>query len=466
MAEGRDTVLFQRTAQLVDKQSSLDGTFIISHQNVHWKPSTAGSAQDINLSPTGIANQQRAKRKPVLRLVPHHGSPMIFQFASETERDEALDILAPLISSTASSQQPSSGSPRKRSAAAGSASSSSKSHPAGPSGPDAKLKEKLLADNKDLKALYDELMRLGAVSDAEFWATRQHLLSRTRSTDTKSQRKGLGSTMLTDLGSSDGTTNRVKLHITPEMVLQIFAEKPEVHKCYLDNVPHIMSNEEFWKKYGRYEWARRMKQLNKRGTQVHLSVEDQENLEMFERYRRSGEAERETRRQARRALPVVNLAADDYDALTGRGTGFGTAFNGGREGQLGLSESTAASDIIRDVNSHAAVVLDGIDAAPSEDVGQVAAALAKMGRSKAEAKSSDWDQENHRRWAETSRREARSLTDLGGNASAEAEQLNIEDPRRYFLGADSRKGSEGRAAAAEEVAVRGVGALLEGMDFR
>lgn len=49
---------------------------------------------------------------------------------------------------------------------------------------------------------------------------------------------------------------------------------------------------------------------------------------------------------------------------------------------MGLSKASAALDIIRDVNRHAAVVLDGIDAAPSSDTGAVAAALAKSEQQK------------------------------------------------------------------------------------
>lgn len=46
--------------------------------------------------------------------------------------------------------------------------------------------------------------------------------------------------------------------------------------------------------------ARRIKQLNKQGKQnVHLSVEDQENLEMFERFRKTVESEQEARKLVR-----------------------------------------------------------------------------------------------------------------------------------------------------------------------
>jgi transcription initiation factor TFIIH subunit 1 len=133
--------------------------------------------------------------------------------------------------------------------------------------------------------------------------------------------------------------------------------------------------------------------------------------------------------QARQALPTVNLAADGYDVLGG---GYGIAFNGGKEGATGLSKASAAADIIRDVNRHAEVVLNGIDAAPSSDTGAVASALAKAEQSKVRQEDADWDKSNHEKWAEAARQEGRGLSDLRAKEELQAEALSIQDPRRYF----------------------------------
>eukprot|EP00873_Tetraselmis_striata_P022489 jgi/Tetstr1/442753/TSEL_030841.t2 len=415
--EARDTTLVTKAAQLVMKPDNIDGTLTVSHQYVRWVAATAGKAQPIALSVALITGQQRAKGKPFLRIVSSSGSPVIFQFSSEADRDAAVDILAPLTSG---------GKPAPTAAG-------EKPGRVKITGADAALKEKLLAHDRDLKALYDQIIQQGVLTDAEFWAGRQHLLNKAKGSDLSAQKAGLSTTMLADVQpSADGQTNRVTFRITPEMVPQIFSEKPEVHRCYLANVPHTLTEQEFWGKYARYEWARRIRQLNRKAEKkdtIHLSVEDQENLEMFQQFRKSEQTEKEARLKARQALPAVNLAADGYDALS---SGYGMAFNGGKEGMMGLSKASAALDIIRDVNRHAAVVLDGIDAAPSSDTGAVAAALAKSEQQKMGQDDPDWDKTNHEKWAAATLQEGRALEDLAGRQGLPAEPLSIQDPRRYF----------------------------------
>lgn len=80
-----------------------------------------------------------------------------------------------------------------------------------------------------MKALYDQIIQQGVLTDAEFWAGRQHLLNKAKGSDLNAQKAGLSTTMLADVQpSADGQTNRVTFRITPEMVPQIFSEKPEV----------------------------------------------------------------------------------------------------------------------------------------------------------------------------------------------------------------------------------------------
>ncbi|XP_071717427.1 general transcription and DNA repair factor IIH subunit TFB1-1-like [Rutidosis leptorrhynchoides] len=49
--------------------------------------------------------------------------------------------------------------------------------------------------------------------------------------------------------ASDGQSNRVTFSLTPEMIHQIFAEKPAVRQAYLSFVPRKMKEKEFWTKY-------------------------------------------------------------------------------------------------------------------------------------------------------------------------------------------------------------------------
>mmetsp|Transcript_31576 Transcript_31576/g.89667 ORF Transcript_31576/g.89667 Transcript_31576/m.89667 type:complete len:606 (+) Transcript_31576:109-1926(+) len=459
MSEGRDTTLLARPAELVRKPANVPGKLTVSHQQVRWVPTVGGSAQEIALKVSNIAGQQRAKGKPFLRFQLASGSPVVFVFSSEVDRDAAVDILAPLINKKASPSAAPSG---QKGSAGGQAKLS---------GSDGSLKEKILAEDRDMKALYDQLMQQGVISDAEFWATRQRLLIKAKAGDRPAQKPGLSTSMVTDIRpTADGQSSTVKISISPELMPQLFAERREVHRCYLANVPQNMTDGEFWHKFGRYEWARRMRQLSKRNKEMvnRMSVEDQEILEMFERFKDTEESKDEARRLARQAPPTVNLAANTYDDLGGA-SGFGTAFNGGKEGGRGLVETTAASDIIRDLNRHAAVVLDGIEAGASKDIGELASVLAKAARSKVRQQGDDWDKANHDRWAAISEREGHALLDLQTDRGLGVESLNIADPRKYFEGGPSEGGGNDSAPKAEvqqDVAKHGVGVLLDGLNPR
>lgn len=51
--------------------------------------------------------------------------------------------------------------------------------------------------------------------------------------------------------ADDGT---MKLQLTRANRAQVFAQKPHVRRAYIANVPHIMTKEQFWMKYCRWEF--------------------------------------------------------------------------------------------------------------------------------------------------------------------------------------------------------------------
>ena len=48
---------------------------------------------------------------------------------------------------------------------------------------------------------------------------------------------------------------QVTMAITPQFVQQVFAEKPHVHRAYIENVPHAMDAEMFWTRFAKHEIA-------------------------------------------------------------------------------------------------------------------------------------------------------------------------------------------------------------------
>ena len=41
--------------------------------------------------------------------------------------------------------------------------------------------------------------------------------------------------------------------ITPQFIQQVFAEKPHVHRAFVENVPQKMDEKEFWTRFAKHE---------------------------------------------------------------------------------------------------------------------------------------------------------------------------------------------------------------------
>jgi hypothetical protein len=120
---------------------------------------------------------------------------------------------------------------------------------------DARRKTNLLEADIELRQQYNELVRGGVITDDEFWSSRRYLLSEEENRDI-SQRKGMVSALLTE---RTGMTASRKIQLTPEIITEIFQTDPVVKLVYEERVPHILSEEEFWKQYFMSEFFTRDK---------------------------------------------------------------------------------------------------------------------------------------------------------------------------------------------------------------
>ncbi|CUA66882.1 General transcription factor IIH subunit 1 [Rhizoctonia solani] len=93
------------------------------------------------------------------------------------------------------------------------------------------LRKSVLLKRLDLAALHRELVITGSLSEAEFWAGREHLLSAEESLER--QRKGRPTQMLELRGAGTNEKGDIKITITPERAQQIFIEYPVVKRLYL-----------------------------------------------------------------------------------------------------------------------------------------------------------------------------------------------------------------------------------------
>ncbi|KAJ2739543.1 RNA polymerase II transcription factor B subunit 1 [Coemansia sp. BCRC 34301] len=109
-----------------------------------------------------------------------------------------------------------------------------------------KLRQEVLSKNAELAKLHKSLVLSGLVPEDEFWSTRKHILE-TQAIQSQ-LRKGESSTWL-DLAPTTQESGNFKYTITPSVARRIFKEFPQVKRAYIENVPHRISEKQFWKSF-------------------------------------------------------------------------------------------------------------------------------------------------------------------------------------------------------------------------
>lgn len=308
------------------------------------------------------AGQQQAPGKPLLRIL-SSAEPLGLSFLSEADKSEVLEFMKQLT-------------PAGPSAAAASTA---------PGLPTAAQKRDLFANDKDLEALYNQLVVSGILAEADFWRTRSSALGRFGApggaAPAPKQRSGLSSVMHEVERLHDGSTERVNIHLTAADIRTIFVERPEVHRAFLAKVPHEIPEAEFWQRYFKLEYkkAARRKRLAAAGR---VGVTDDKLLDadddLFAPFRQQLAEQEAVAASAKiRAVdPTVNLVAEVGDhfssGLLGVGQGAAADASPPTAGAALLIESLA-----RDLNRHSAQVLGGaIEGLADDGGGGDAAAIA------------------------------------------------------------------------------------------
>ena len=79
----------------------------------------------------------------------------------------------------------------------------------------------------------------------------------------KDQRVGLASTLMPDILEGHQDSNTVSLR--PELIEQIFAERPHVKEAYRRHVPADLDEKEFWVRYCKHQEAIKAREMQSRG---------------------------------------------------------------------------------------------------------------------------------------------------------------------------------------------------------
>ncbi|KAG5550937.1 hypothetical protein RHGRI_009381 [Rhododendron griersonianum] len=274
----------------------------------------------------------------------------------------------------------------------------------------------------ELQKLHKQFVLGGVLTEAEFWATRKKLLNGDTSKVTR-QRAGFKSALLSDVKpSADGRSNRVTFNLTPEIIHQIFAEKPAVHRAYLKFVPNKMTEKDFWTKYCRAEYLHSTKNA------VAAAAEAAEDEELAVFLKHDDVWASEARHKIRRVDPTLDMEADegdDYIHLPDHGMS--------RDGSDYATDSQYDEyrrSLSQVLNRHGAVVLEGrsIDVELG-DTRSVAEALARSKQVELANGASDGmvNQERLERISQLA-----EIEDLQASRDLPLAPLFIKDPREYF----------------------------------
>ncbi|XP_042522466.1 general transcription factor IIH subunit 1-like [Dipodomys spectabilis] len=209
------------------RQKKKDGVLYLMEERIAWAPEGKDSFTishryaDINcqkISPEGKAKIQ-------LQLVLHSGDTIDFHFSNEStavkERDAVKELLQHLLPKF------------KRKATK-------------------KLegKTRMLQEDPALFQLYKDLVVSQVISAEEFWAN--HLgvdATDSSSTSHHKQDVGVSAAFLADVQPQTDDCNRLRFNLTSDNIESIFKTYPAVKKKYVENVPHHISEKEFWARF-------------------------------------------------------------------------------------------------------------------------------------------------------------------------------------------------------------------------
>ncbi|KAL6857033.1 hypothetical protein ACP4OV_018415 [Aristida adscensionis] len=401
------------------KDPGTPGVLRMNEDKFTFTPNDPRSAMKLNVDFRSIKGHKFNKvdggKPPLLNLSKDSdkGGGYIFEFDNVANRDLSRDFVARVLGKHQGLVPPRPIVPPENSVAS--------TGPEQLSAAEVERRMKLLREDSELQKLHKKFVLGNILQESEFWATRKNLLDDEANKASK-QRPGFKSAMLADVRpSADGRTNKVTFNLTTEIIHQIFAEKPAVHRAFLDFVPKKMSEKDFWTKYCRAEYLLRTKNT------VAAAAEAAEDEELAVFLKNDDILAKEAKFKIKRVDPTLDMeadAGDDYIHLPDHGI-----LRDGSKETVDTDSELARRTLSQDLNRHAAVVLEGRSSdVELTDTKTVAEALA---RSKKEPSSTNIvDDANHERSVKVAR--MTEIEDLQAPRSLPYAPLSIKDPRDYF----------------------------------
>lgn len=408
------------------KEPGIPGVLMMAEERFVFTPNDPRSGSKLDVDFRSIKGHKFSKdgsKQALLNLTQdaEKGGGYIFEFDNFSDRNVCRDFVGKVLGqlqSIISSVQNDKPNPPKDKPNPDKAATSVSSEQL--STTEVQRRMKLLQEDSELQKLHKEFVISGVLTESEFWATRKNLLD----DDTHGkQRTGFKSAMLADVRPEpDGRSNKVTFSLTPEIIHQIFAEKPAVRRSFLECVPSKMTEKQYWRKYCRAEYLH----WTKNSVAAAAEAAEDEELAMFLKH--DDILANEVRRKIRRVDPTLDMEADlgdDYLHLPDHGI-----LRDGSKETVDTENDLSKRTLSQDLNRHAAVVLEG--SALDVELGDSRAVAEALARSKQAEMSTDVSDEtvNLERSGRVSR--MTEIEDLQGSRRPPYAPLCIKDPREYF----------------------------------
>jgi transcription initiation factor TFIIH subunit 1 len=344
--DGEDILL-----QCAAVYNKMQGTIFVTNKRMAWYQSTAHAPQlSVPLSfLKGAPKRNKSEELFLLKFVPQEEvkgqSEFTFVFGSAAERDGLLEVVSQLLQNGTGSSSAAEHHPAPAPAAVKPGRFEGKAaktiREAGVASAEARRRATALAGDVELRQVYKELVESKILGEEEFWEMRKGELDRQ---NTKSKERGLPSELVSDVRPSLVRPGEVHYRLTADAIRQIFSETPAVRRAYEDNVPHLRSEQDFWKEYlqSRYVAGSRTQQV----TVGDIFAEAEAHLE---------EEEQQERKQVDVLASRMEL---DFDLREGEGEIEGLGPEDANEPVSLGQEAALTAQIAAKFNAHGAKVLE------------------------------------------------------------------------------------------------------------